>query len=103
MNTSITALDFIKHEKRYSEYVIIDIREKEEFNKWHIKNSINIPIQELIEQIQNMNDKVKYLVVCNPGTASKAACSILCAMRFDAISIYGGIESLKKYLGVHNK
>lgn len=103
MNTSITALDFIKHEKRYSEYVIIDIREKEEFNKWHIKNSINIPIQELIEQMQNMNDKVKYLVVCNSGTASKAACSILCAMRFDAISIYGGIESLKKYLGVHNK
>lgn len=103
MNTSITALDFIKHEKRYSEYVIIDIREKEEFNKWHIKNSINIPIQELIEQMQNMNDKVKYLVVCNSGIASKAACSILCAMRFDAISIYDGIESLKKYLGVHNK
>ena len=43
----IKNIEIKEFEKTKDEFIIIDIREREEFEKYHIKNAINIPIKEM--------------------------------------------------------
>jgi len=54
------------------DYIIIDVRTKEEYDDAHISNAINIPYNEITEEIDI--DKTKTLLVyCQSGNRSKIA------------------------------
>lgn len=54
------------------EYIVIDVRTKEEYNSGHVKDSINISFDEIDESIEIDKDKI-ILVYCRSGARSKIA------------------------------
>lgn len=53
-------------------YVIIDVRNKHEYDTNHVKGAINIPYKEIDDDIDIAKDKILF-VYCYSGTRSKIA------------------------------
>lgn len=80
---------------QYDDVLLIDVKSKEEYEKFHIGNSINIPIEKFKRTapryIKNKNQKI--IIYCSSGIRSLAACEILRDMGYrEVYNIYGGIE-----------
>ena len=75
INTNIT-LDNIKEIVKNKEYLIIDVRTEEEYKEGHIKESINVPYDEIDENIEIDKDKIIF-VYCRSGNRSRIAQEIL--------------------------
>lgn len=77
-----------------SNAVIIDIRDKKEYEGGHIVDSINIPLSKLPQRISELNkykDK-PIVVVCKMGQQSGQACKTLQDEGFlQAIKLGGGL------------
>lgn len=60
---------------------VIDVRDKEEYLKDNIKNSINIPVANIKRDIKKVikNKNAKIIVYCSTGERSAAACQLLAA------------------------
>jgi len=57
---------------------LIDIQNTLDYNKYHHPDSINIPYETLMLNYKKLLDKNKsYYIVCNKGTKSRKAVSIL--------------------------
>ena len=59
-----------------SDYLIVDVRTSAEYNELHIKNAINIPVDEIDGSIDLDKDKIIF-VYCKSGNRSKRASTIL--------------------------
>lgn len=58
--------------------IILDVRSKEEFVGGHIKNSVNIPVDELLKNLSRLKDKNKAIITCcASGMRSGSAKTIL--------------------------
>jgi rhodanese-related sulfurtransferase len=58
--------------------IIIDVRRKEEFEKGHAENSINIPLQEMDERMDELAQiNQPLIVVCGGGTRHVKAYELL--------------------------
>lgn len=77
---------------------IIDVRRPEEFAKEHAENSINIPLNEIeerLEEIKNINKPL--VVVCGGGTRNKKAHDLLQMLGVESEAGGGWKEAAKKY------
>lgn len=75
--------------------IVIDVRDEWEFQKGHIEEAINIPLDELIETGQEMDfDKdATYLLTCHKGRGrSKKASKVLNRLGLKAYWIFGGTD-----------
>lgn len=59
-----------------NEYIIVDVRTREEYELGHIEKAINIPYDELDENVDLEKDKIIF-VYCKSGNRSKIAYNIL--------------------------
>ena len=57
--------------------VILDVRTNEEYTNGHIEGTINIPIDELEERLDELNNNDELLVYCRTGNRSRTAIEIL--------------------------
>ena len=57
--------------------VIIDVRTPKEYLKHHIKNAINIPLQELSKSVARVPKNRVLVVYCRSGSRSSVATQIL--------------------------
>ena len=58
--------------------ILIDIEHPTDYEKYHHPSSINIPYDKLLLHYKTLLDKKKkYFIVCNKGTKSRKAVSIL--------------------------
>ena len=64
--------EIIKEIMSSKEYIIIDVRTKEEYNMSHIKNAINIPYDKINKNIDIDKDNVIF-VYCASGKRSSIA------------------------------
>lgn len=72
--------------------LLLDVRTDEEFVTGHIPNAINIPVDELEERLDELQDKNKIILVyCKSGTRSVIACEILAAANYTNIYNMGGV------------
>ncbi|EGR30410.1 metallo-beta-lactamase protein, putative [Ichthyophthirius multifiliis] len=96
----IHSLKNIKALDAKNDAIFLDVRNKQEFEEGKIKGALNVPFNELANQIQNKvfefpKDKDVY-VYCRSGTRSSIACSILRKLGFcNQINIEGGFNELK--------
>lgn len=67
-------------------YIIVDVRTKEEYAELHVKEAINIPYDEIDENISLDKDK-KILVYCKSGKRSKIAYDTLTNLGYDVIDL----------------
>jgi rhodanese-related sulfurtransferase len=78
--------------------VIIDVRTKGEFQSGHIKNSMNIPIDKLQQNIGKLNKNKAIVTCCASGARSSAARRILKSNGFEQVYNGGSWYSLRKYM-----
>ena len=71
--------------------IILDVRESDEYYQGHIKNAINIPVEN-IETIDLDKDKTIY-VYCASGKRSKTATNKLIDMGYTNVYDMGGIDN----------
>lgn len=69
-----------------NEYVIVDVRSKMEYNGSHVVDAINIPHNEIDENV-NLDKEKTILVYCMSGTRSAAAYDILVNLGYDVYDL----------------
>lgn len=75
--------------------VILDVRSKSEYDGGHIKNSINIPVDQLQKNLSKLKDKNKPIITCcASGMRSASAKSILQNNGYKNVHNGGGWSSL---------
>lgn len=72
--------------------ILLDVRTEDEYDIKRIENSINIPIQELSDRIEELDKTKSYICFCARGVRSLAAATILHEEGFE--NIYNGEEGI---------
>jgi len=91
--------DNLIHENNKEDSILLDIRTPKEFDFGNVKGSINIPLNELrqnINKLENYKEKIIF-IYCYTGYRSYIGCRILTQLGFNVINISGGY-SLYKFL-----
>ncbi len=77
--------------------VVLDVRTKGEFNGGHIRGSVNIPVDQLNNNIGRLSDKNKVIITCcASGNRSGMAKRILASKGYTQVYNGGGWMSLQK-------
>ncbi|HNT82232.1 MAG: rhodanese-like domain-containing protein [Bacteroidia bacterium] len=74
---------------------IIDVRTKQEFQGGHIKGSVNIPLQNLSNNLSKIKKDKPVITCCASGMRSASAKSILTSKGFGEVYNGGGWMSLQ--------
>ncbi len=95
INSEISYSDLIQLQKNNS-LTLIDVRSKGEYNEWHLKGAINVPLSKLNTNIINMiNHNNIIIVYCQHGIRSKKAVEYLKSIGIiNVYSLKGGIEEI---------
>ena len=73
--------------------IIIDIRDNYSYNQGHIKNAINIPYYNLLNNYSHyLNKKEKYYLYCENGRQSGEISNRLNSFGYNTSNIEGGYE-----------
>ncbi|WP_417428352.1 rhodanese-like domain-containing protein [Halpernia sp.] len=75
---------------------IVDVRTETEFNGGHIRNSKNIPLQNLSQNLNQLNKNKPIITCCASGMRSASAKSILEKNGFIEVHNGGGWKSLEQ-------
>ncbi len=76
--------------------VILDVRTKNEYAGGHIKGSVNIPLDQLSNNLDKLKDKNKPVITCcASGARSASAMRILKTNGYTNVQNGGGWSSLK--------
>ena len=75
-----------------NDYVIVDVRTKEEYDLKHIENAINIPYNEIDDNTKLDKEKT-ILVYCKSGNRSNVAYRLLKSLGYKVYDL-GALESI---------
>ena len=85
-------------------YTLIDVRTKEQYEKGHIENAINIPHKKIRETAAELNKEIKVITYCNKGVTGNAAQNILINYGFEHVfNLSGGYKQFTKIKGENLK
>ena len=78
-------------------YIVVDVRTPEEYAEGHVKESINIPYDE-IDENTNLDKNKTILVYCKSGVRSNKAYNTLKELGYDVIDLgaYDKVELEKE-------
>jgi glyoxylase-like metal-dependent hydrolase (beta-lactamase superfamily II)/rhodanese-related sulfurtransferase len=91
-------------------FMLIDIREENEYNDWNIKGSVNIPVNTLISEGNFLRIKEKLaalpkdkliITVCARGINSQVASSILRNMGYESVSMEKGMKGWNENFDIY--
>jgi rhodanese-related sulfurtransferase len=88
MATEVTIADLEDAIKRNA--FVVDVREPEEWNEGHVPGAVNIPLGQLQERIDEVEDGSRVFVICRSGKRSLEGTDILEENGIDAVSVAGG-------------
>ena len=78
---------------------LIDVREQSEYNEYHLKDAINIPLGNIVDEIKNNKDidvNSNIIVYCKSGKRSSEAYSYLKSAGYKKIYNLGAISKCEK-------
>lgn len=73
--------------------IILDVRTAGEFSGGHIRDALNIPVQELEARIEELDESKPVVVYCRSGARSAAAAGVLRARGFDPVYDLGAMSN----------
>ncbi len=83
--------------KEFRDKQIIDVREKSEYDNYHIEGTRNIPLMGLLQNSsQFLKKECTYYIMCHSGSRSAHAVQFLEKQGYDVINLAGGITSYKE-------
>jgi len=77
---------------------ILDVRTKSEYQSGHLRNSINIPVDNLQQNIKKLDKNKPIITCCASGARSAFARRMLKSNGFEQVYNGGSWQSLKKYV-----
>ena len=76
--------------------IILDVRSKGEFESGHIRGSMNIPVDQLLNNLNKLKDKSKPIITCcASGMRSASAKNLLKSKGYSEVYNGGGWSSLQ--------
>jgi phage shock protein E len=78
--------------------VILDVRTKGEYQSGHLRNSINIPLDKLPQNLKKLNKNKSIITCCASGSRSASARRMLKSNGFEQVYNGGSWYSLRKYM-----
>ena len=72
---------------------LLDVREPEEWNEYHVPNTMLIPLGELASRLAELPKDREIVVVCRSGNRSQEGRDILLQAGFNATSMAGGLKT----------
>jgi phage shock protein E len=79
--------------------IIVDVRSKGEFDGGHIKGSINIPVDQIANNLSKLKDKNKTIITCcASGMRSASAKAVLKSNGYAQVYNGGGWSGLERKL-----
>lgn len=77
--------------------VVVDVRECEDYKKYHFRNAVNIPYSEDECWIRNFSKRRVWILYCEHGGASLFAARRLGKAGFEVYTVVGGARALEEY------
>ena len=95
MNYKLVPFEQAKDMVEKQSVVLIDVRTKNEYDLMHVKNAINIPVNEIEQKIFPIEQSKSLMVYCSSGARSKTAIQILNNLGYNNIYIweYGSLAN----------
>jgi glyoxylase-like metal-dependent hydrolase (beta-lactamase superfamily II)/rhodanese-related sulfurtransferase len=81
----ISAPELNERIHRGEKMIIVDVRERSEYDDFHIEGAVNIPVHELRERHTELNPEDETILICGSGQRSGMGCSLLLRHGFDNI------------------
>ena len=94
----IYARDILKLAK-IKNAIIIDIREKKEYEAEHLENAINIPYENEKVYEKMLSKRRYYILYCDRGGSSMKIARYLGRMGYKVATVIGGYDSIEKFVG----
>lgn len=85
-------LEDIEALPRDGSVTLLDVRTKREYQNGHINGFINIPVDELRERLNEIDNKKTVYVICQSGLRSYIAARILTGNGYDVYNFSGGFR-----------
>ena len=88
-----------KDDKEKEKYLVIDVRDANEYKEGHVKHAINIPLADIEKHAEHLSawkDK-EVVTICNTGKKSKEAADKLVKAGFKKVSNAQGVKDYKDY------
>jgi NADPH-dependent 2,4-dienoyl-CoA reductase/sulfur reductase-like enzyme/peroxiredoxin family protein/TusA-related sulfurtransferase/rhodanese-related sulfurtransferase len=90
----------VKALPRDGSVILLDTRTRIEFENGHIDGFINIPLDELRQNLKELDKAKKVYVTCQVGLRGYVACRILSQNGFECYNLSGGYRLYKSIFGV---
>ncbi len=93
------AYEIIKKNSGNKNFVIIDVRQPNEYNEGHIRNAIliNYYSKNFKEEIAKLDRNKTYVIYCRSGSRSGRTLKLMKQLQFKRVyNIYGGIMNWKR-------
>ena len=78
-----------------SQTTIVDVRTEEEFSEGNVKGSINIPLHEVVDRVEELKKIQPLVLCCLSGNRSGQATAFLQAQGCDQVYNGGGWETVE--------
>lgn len=83
------------HEGREN-FQVIDVREPKEWEAGRIEYAVHIPMQQIPNRLEDIEDGKKIVTVCRSGARSDDVARFLAAKGFEAENMDGGMKAWAK-------
>lgn len=81
---------------KHKDAVLVDLREKEEYLKYHLNGAVNIPYEELSAQKKWLERYPTIIFYCDRGNISLMAARDLREWKNCVVTVSGGIQQIQK-------
>ncbi len=79
--------------KREAGAPILDVREPDEWETYHVPGAVLIPLGDLVERVDEVPETETVYVICATGARSGRAAEHLRRIGIDAVNVAGGIKA----------
>lgn len=81
-------------EKMAEGYIVLDVREPDEFAEGHIPSAQNKPLSVLQQDdLNELSKDEKYIIICRSGNRSQTASEILFNEGYEVVNVSAGMSS----------
>ena len=74
---------------------LVDVREVEEFEAFHLEGARNFPLSQLADTYEQLDKDNLYYVICKSGMRSARACQFLAEQGYEVINVQGGMDAFE--------
>ena len=78
--------------------VVVDVRNPDEWVAGHVKGAIHIPVDEVLNRVEELPEDKKLLFICAAGVRSALACEMAAAMGVPTERLYNVEEGTPTWM-----